>query len=471
MTSRLMGRDSATIRAGLCRRAPIAVLSAIALAACDSVSRAPETPSSASRDKDAGALAFPGAVGHGRYAKGGRGGKILFVTTLDDAGPGSLRACIETNAPRVCIFRVGGVIRFTTERPLIRNPYITIAGQTAPGGGVLITHDGGELGLTPIAIKRSHDVIVRHVRVRTDKLGERRNSNSGFIVEESHDVILDHVSSSWARDENFGGQGDNQNITVSWSIFAEGLKPHDKCALLSSDSRKPQNLSFINNLCALNGDRNPDINFPQGSCVEVVNNVFYGATGEFAEVWESNGGTPVSIVGNVFRAGPKTPPGLPAVTRWLIETRGNASIYAADNFLDGDLSGETDNVAAVRVDQPPCPLTVAPQGAGEAYASVLQGAGAFPRDSFDTGIVRDVVDRVGETIDTPGHLPAVEGDIAPDDADADGMADTWERVTGIDDTVFNPWEDHDDDGWLNLDEYLDYAHRQRLMSDAGAVAQ
>jgi len=440
--------------------------SALGLSSCDAVSRTPAASVSAANDTEARAVAFPNAEGFGRHSKGGRGGRIMFVTTLDDSGPGSLRECIAAEEPRVCIFRVGGVIRFTTERPLIKNPYLTIAGQTAPGGGILLAHDGGVPGLTPIAIKNSHDVVIRHVRVRPDKLGERRNSNSGFIIEQSNDIILDHVSSSWSRDENFGAQGDNQNITVSWSIFAEGLKPHDKCALLSSDSRKPQNFSFLHNLCALNGDRNPDINFPPGSCVEVINNVFYGATGEFAEVWESNGGTPVSIVGNVFRAGPQTPPGLPAITRWLIETRGDASVYAADNLLDGDLSEATGNVAAIRATRPVCPLTIAPIQPRDAYRAVLGAAGAFPRDSFDQGIIRDVLERDGETIDTPGHLPAIVGDVPPEDQDNDGMPDLWERVTGIDDTTYNPWEDADGDGWLNLDEYLDYAHRQRLQAGA-----
>lgn len=441
--------------------------SILAVSGCDAVSGSPAASVISMDDVGAGALAFPNAEGFGRYSKGGRGGQIIFVTTLDDDGPGSLRACVEAVGPRVCIFRVAGVIRFKAERPLIRNPFLTIAGQTAPGGGILITHDGGAAGLTPIAIKKTNDVIIRHIRVRTDKLGDRRDSNSGFIIETSSNVILDHVSSSWSRDENFGGQGDNQDITVSWSVFAEGLKPHDKCALLSSDSRKPQNLSFLNNLCALNGDRNPDINFPPGSCVEVVNNVFYGATGEFAEVWESNGGTPVSIVGNVFRAGPKTPPRSPAITRWLIETRGDASIYAADNLLDGDLVEATANVAAVRAVSAVCPLTIAPARARNAYDAVLNAAGAFPRDSFDAGIVRDVRDRAGDTIDTPGHLPAIASDVAPDDVDNDGMPDMWERITGIDDTIFNPWEDADGDGWLNLDEYLDYAHRQRVQAGAG----
>ena len=88
-------------------------------------------------------LAFPGAQGFGRHASGGRGGALYFVDTLEDGGPGSLRACIEAEEPRVCIFRTGGVIRFRGERPIIGSPYITIAGQTAPGGGILLTHEGG----------------------------------------------------------------------------------------------------------------------------------------------------------------------------------------------------------------------------------------------------------------------------------------------------------------------------------------
>jgi pectate lyase len=445
--------------------AAAALSSALFVVSCEGAPQ-PGAGDQAAEEADAGALAFPGASGYGRFAQGGRGGKLYFVTTLDDTGPGSLRECIEAEGPRVCIFRVGGVFRFTTERPLIRNPYLTIAGQTAPGGGVLIAHDGGPTGLTPVAMKKTNDIVIRHVRVRPDKIGERRESNSGFIVEESSNIILDHVSSSWSRDENFGGQGDNQDITVSWSIFAEGLMPHDKCALLSSDSRKPQNLTFHHNLCALNGDRNPDINFPPGSCVEVVNNVLYGATGEFAEVWESNGGSPVSIVGNVFRAGPKTPARLPAITRWLIETRGDASIYAADNLLDGDLTAATENVDAVRVDNPPCPLSVPVQPARAAYAAVLKGAGAFPRDDFDTRIVRHVEDRTGDRVAEPGPMPPIASDQAPEDFDIDGMADNWERINDIDDTVYNPWEDADGDGWLNLDEYLDYLHRQRLATEA-----
>src|SRR3546814_5715143 len=92
--------------------------------------------------------AFPGAIGYGAGSKGGRGGRILFVTSLADNGPGTYRACVEASGPRICIFRVSGLIRFTGRPPVIRNPYLTIAGQTAPAGGVTLAHSGGAAGVT-----------------------------------------------------------------------------------------------------------------------------------------------------------------------------------------------------------------------------------------------------------------------------------------------------------------------------------
>jgi pectate lyase len=189
--------------------------------------------------------AFPGAEGFGRFAKGGRGGAIIQVTNLNDSGPGSLRACIDAAGPRVCVFRVGGVIRFTSKRPVIHNPYLTIAGETAPGGGILLTHAGGPDGLTPLAIKNSHDIVIRHIRVRTDLAGAQRGSNDAFTIDNSRNVILDHVSGSWALDENVNSSTQADDITISWSIFAEGIIRHDKCALLGSDPTGPQQLSFI----------------------------------------------------------------------------------------------------------------------------------------------------------------------------------------------------------------------------------
>jgi hypothetical protein len=159
-----------------------------------------------------GVDAFPGAEGFGRRARGGRGGAIIPVTTLADHGPGSLRDCIEEKGPRTCVFRVGGVIRFTSRRPLIRNPYITIAGQTAPGGGILITHAGGAEGYTPIVAEGTHDVIIRHIRVRTDLNGSHRGSNGSFLYKNSRNIIFDHVSGAWALDQIMSGYAD---MTIS----------------------------------------------------------------------------------------------------------------------------------------------------------------------------------------------------------------------------------------------------------------
>lgn len=392
---------------------------------------------------------------------------MIFVTTLADSGRGTLRACIDAKGPRTCIFRVSGVIRFTTERPIIRNPYITIAGQTAPGGGILVTHDGGTAGLTPILIKNTHDVIVRHIRVRTDRMGDSRASNDAFTIEDSNNVILDHVSGSWARDENVNTHGANDAITISWSIFAEGLKRHDKCALLGSDAKNAQRVSFIKNICAHNGDRNPEVNFNKGSCIEVVNNVLYNAGAAFLEIWESHGGTPVNVVGNYFRSGPESQENAGAIVLQRLNSTGAAQIYQSDNRVDSGLIAMNEDAAAAGTDRPVCLLTHQPLSADEAFERVNKFAGALPHDSFDERIINDVTKRRGELVSQPGVLPEIAAGEVVTDVDMDGMEDDWERALRIDAATYNPWEDADKNGLSNFDDYLDFAH-ERLIRKSGS---
>jgi hypothetical protein len=347
-------------------------------------------------------------------------------------------------------------------RPDIRNPYLTIAGQTAPGGGILITHAGGKGAFTPFVIKNTHDVIVRDIRVRLDRFGEQRRADSAFIIESSRNVILDHVSGSWARDENFGGYAGNDAITVSWSIFAEGVPRHDKCALLSSDPTGPQRLSFIRNLCAHNGDRNPDINFPPGSCVEVINNVLYNAQVQFSEVWESYGGTPVNLVGNYYRRGPNTPRLAFGIDRPLVASTGPARIYSHDNVVDGKGIIIAPAAREALVPAPVCPLTVKPVPGKNTYAAVLAGAGAFPRDQVDARIVGEVRTRTG-AIGRPNRvLPPIANGTPYRDSDGDGMSDRWEVANGCDPRRNDAWQDANGNGWANLDEFLHYAHNARM---------
>ncbi|MEP7350086.1 MAG: pectate lyase [Sphingorhabdus sp.] len=409
-----------------------------------------------------GPLAFPGAVGHGATSKGGRGGTIIAVTTLADSGAGSLRACIDATGPRTCVFRVAGVIRFTGPPPMIRNPYITIAGQTAPGGGITLAHSGGANGRTPLLIKNSHDVVVRHIRVRLDRIGYNPQSEDGFTIENSDNVILDHVSSSWARDEAVNGYGDNDRITISHSIFALGIPRHDKCALLASDPSDAQRLSFIGNLCAHNGDRNPDLNFPRGSCVEIVNNVLYNAQSQFAEIWESFGGTPVALIGNYFKAGHNTVRNAIGIARNQTGSKGAASVYMWDNRFEGNFVYVSPLIAAIATPQPKCALTVAAAPAPASYDKVLQISGAWPRDVIDTQVVAEVSSGTGRITDQPGVIPAIASGKAYPDLDKDGMDDRWEKSNRTKVGLFDPWQDGNGDGFTNLDNYLDARHRSVL---------
>ncbi|MBX7535953.1 pectate lyase [Qipengyuania sp. GH1] len=415
--------------------------------------------------------AFPGAEGYGSRSKGGRGGRIMQVVSLADSGPGTLRECIEAMGPRVCVFRVSGLIRFTGPPPRIRHPFITIAGQSAPGEGITLAHGGGEVGRTPLVIKETHDVIVRHIRVRNDRIGNRRGSEDSITVEKSSHVIIDHVSASWARDELVNGYDRNNFITISNSVFSWGIPDHDKCALLASDPRMPQHFSFVGNLCAHSGDRNPDINFPPGSCVEVVNNVFYNARSEFAEVWESYGGTPVAIIGNSFVAGPDTLDNAIGIKRQRIASKGSAEVYATGNQFIGNFRQRDEDLSEIEVAQPACTLTISPSLAAQAYESVLNNAGAFPRDPLDRRVVDDVRRRAGAIAKRPGAIPFFSAARAAADTDRDGMPDGWERDNGSNADFPDAWEDADGDGIANLEDWLDERHRQLTRaanSQAGA---
>src|SRR5574340_463800 len=155
--------------------------------------------------------AFPGAEGFGAMSKGGRGGRVLFVTNLNDAGPGSFREACMAKGPRIIVFRVGGLI--TLASPLkITEPYLTIAGQTAPGDGICVRSN-----LFTIAAR---DVVVRFLRVRMGDL-QRLESDAFSIYTPARNVIVDHCSASWSVDETLSATGDIANVTIQWCLIAE----------------------------------------------------------------------------------------------------------------------------------------------------------------------------------------------------------------------------------------------------------
>lgn len=177
----------------------------------------------------AGVTAFPGAQGGGARAVGGRGGRVHEVTTLADSGPGSLRACVEARGPRTCVFRVGGVI--SLRRALhVRNPFITIAGQTAPGDGIAIRLGAPGMAASILGFTiDTHDVVIRYVRIWGDWVADQttaRNPGTACFVMSSpasRDIVVDHATCLWASSIGYSTWHGPGRITLQWSLWGENV--------------------------------------------------------------------------------------------------------------------------------------------------------------------------------------------------------------------------------------------------------
>lgn len=430
-----------------------------------------------------GAPAFPGATGFGKYSNGWRGGAIVPVTTLDDDGPGSLRSCAEKFiGPRVCVFKVSGTIEVNSSILVTANTYI--AGQTAPGKGVQIRL-GAAQG-TPLIMHDTRDVLVRFLKLRPGPSREPSPSIDAILIENSHDIYLDHLSLQFATDENLGihfSRLPTSDITIARSIIALGLDKsnhpkgrHSKGALICSsggDDPECGRISMIENLFAHNRDRNPNINATATGPVEVFNNVFYNAKSQFGEFYNIMGDTRINYAGNVVLPGPssrKDPP-LPAVEGFAWKEEFVLEIYADDNINETRkgcgtpsknliLDGEA---AAHRVPDPVTPVAHTPYPSSQTYETVLAIAGSrTPDGRFDDELddivikqVRSCKGRLTNRAESIGGWPDLPEEVAAPDSDNDGMPDAWELARGLDpNDAADTWSDINDNGWSNIEEYL-----------------
>lgn len=375
--------------------------------------------------------AFPGAWGGGMYSFGGRGGKVIVVTTLDDSGPGSFREACEQGGPRIVIFNVAGIIRI--KAPVsIRAPYITIAGNTAPGDGVCIAGNTVELN--------THDVIVRHMRFRRGKTdaADRDDSFGGNPI---GNIMIDHVSASWSLDENIsmyrhmyqppeGGPAlklPTVNVTIQNSISSESLNIFHHAF---GSTIGGLNSTFHHNLWACNTGRNPSVGM-YGDFT-FANNVLFNYRHRTVDGGDQR--SFFNIFNNYFKPGPGTPDD--EVRHRLLKPESERSKTVIDNFgkahvagniVEGNARVTADNwdggvqpdirgvnalraegksaeadakekevLAAIRADKPfpHAPLPVTPADA--ALRHVLRHAGAnLPRrDAVDERILKMV--RTGE---------------------------------------------------------------------------
>lgn len=414
-------------------------------------------------------LAFPGAEGAGRHAVGGRGGRVLRVTHTGDSGPGSLRAAVESEGPRTIVFDTGGVIRL--ESPLvIRRGRVTVAGQTAPGGGITLIGQ-------PLIVS-ADDVIVRHIRSRLGT--EQAVEEDAISITRGRRIILDHVSASWSVDETLsvGSRYDPPergiyDVTVQNSVIAESLNAsahakgdHGYGSLVRGGYGA--RISFIGNLWASHrarmprpGNYNPPEVDPEGPYFEFRGNVFYNWGGEQAGYnADTRSVSTYAFVGNAYLPGPDT------TGHWAFEDSDPlAAAWFEANRMDGALP--PDPWSLVKDDGGPgTRLTARPDWAGappEApqlwQEQVLATAGAsLPRDAVDARIVAGVRDRTGRIIDSPeevGGLGEIEAGVPWVDRDGDGLPDDWEVAHGSDPS--NPADgatDPDGDGYTLLEDWL-----------------
>jgi len=357
--------------------------------------------------------AFPGAEGGGKYAFGGRGGKVIVVTNLNDDGPGSFRWACEQAGPRVVVFNVAGIIRIKTP-VIIRAPYITIAGQTAPGDGVCIAGESVWLN--------THDVIVRFMRFRRGEtwVGRRDDAIGGNPV---GNIMIDHVSASWGLDENMSmyrhmyndstGAIEQKlptvNITIQNSIFAESL---DTWNHAFGSTLGGENCTFVRNLWANNAGRNPSVGW--FGIFNFVNNVVFNWVHRSVDGGDYR--AQFNIINNYFQPGPSTPKNNSVGHRILKPESGRSKLkyhtygraYVNGNIMEGydaitkdnwnggvqveELSNAGEYTANMKWNTPlPMPaLTIV--DAKQAREYVLNNAGATlpKRDAVDTRVTEQV---------------------------------------------------------------------------------
>jgi pectate lyase len=436
--------------------------------------------------------AFPGAWGGGMFTSGGRGGRAIAVTNLDDSGPGSLRAAIEAEGPRTVIFRVAGIIRLKSNLD-INAPDITIAGQSAPGDGICIANHSLNIN--------TRNVILRHLRVRRgDPIGGQGADNIGGNPE--RDIIVDHCSVSWGRDEGIslyrymkpqpGGGAIKyavKNLTIQWVVSSEALGPSHAFG----GTWGGEDSTFHHNLFACNTGRNPSIGM--SGRFDYRNNVIYNWGHRTMDGGDET--SEINVINNYYKAGPATDkdkvamiarigPGVRkmyspgsewAAGDWYPATPARpGKWYVAGNMVEGQPEVTADNWKGLsanasleqlaRVNTPFTGWPVRQQTAREAYESVLAKAGAtLPRrDPVDARVIEMV--RTNQTgprggvvhhPDEVGGYPNYSFDPAevPADTDGDGMPDAWESTHGL-----NPADasdgalDADGDGYTNLEEFL-----------------
>lgn len=421
--------------------------------------------------------AFPGAEGGGKYSFGGRGGRVIVVTSLEDNGPGTLREACEQGGPRIIVFNVAGIIRLKTPL-MIRAPYVTIAGQSAPGDGVCVAGESVWID--------THDVVIRHMRFRRGEtyVGRRDDAIGGNPV---GNIMIDHVSASWGLDENmsiyrhmYSPGGDypevklgTVNVTIQNSIFSEALDTYNHSL---GSTLGGENCSFMRNLWANNAGRNPSIGW--NGIFNFVNNVMFNWSHRTTDGGDYT--AQYNIINNYYKPGPVTPVGKDISHRILrpdavlsrLDTLMYGRAHVAGNIVEGNAAVTADNwnggvqlngkegslskeeaqhyLALIKYDKPfPMPeMTILPSD--NTFDHVMDNAGATlpKRDPVDERIIRTVKTgkpEYAEGLD-PESFYQFKHRRLPADSYKQGIITDVAQVGGYPEYKGTPYKDTDNDG-------------------------
>ncbi|MGB8297674.1 MAG: hypothetical protein WCG85_19820 [Polyangia bacterium] len=421
----------------------------------------------------AATLAFPEAEGFGALVTGGRKGQVYHVTTLADSGTGSFRDAVS-QGNRIVVFDISGVIK-PTDVIVVGGDNITLAGQSAPGGGITIY--GRETSFSSRT-----NIIVRYLRFRQGMTDTAGSAQKTVNITDGQNMIFDHVSVQWGRWDNFGITGTSSTVTLQNSIVGEGMPPQRFGSIIDS----AQDITIAHNLWIDDESRNPKFK----ANGQDINNVVYdwGAGGGIIG-GHSGADWYEDYINNYLIAGPA------AVDGFFTFFANTDHVYQTGNMVDVNQDGQLNGRAVVNADfagdtpptfetaahsQPPVPVTVL--SAEDAYARVLAQAGTCQnRDAVELRLIAQLssLGKTGAVMDaTTGNESSVGGQPAMTqvtrpagfDTDGDGMPDTWETAHGLNPNSASDGNgDYTGDGYTNVEKYLN--ELADLACPAGATTQ